>query len=64
DSAASIPPAVLARRAAAVGIPAEPLDDVAEAIDRAVAQAASPPAVVICGSLYLAGQVLRQWPAS
>jgi dihydrofolate synthase/folylpolyglutamate synthase len=61
DSAAGIPADTLAGRAAAAGLPARPAADALAAI-RAIAEdgADAPPRVVICGSLYLAGALLRE----
>ncbi|MBB5753887.1 bifunctional folylpolyglutamate synthase/dihydrofolate synthase [Prosthecomicrobium pneumaticum] len=55
-------PAELAEAARAAGLPAEPVEDVAAAIDRVRAAAGdgTAPRVLICGSLYLAGTVLAQ----
>ena len=44
----------------AVGISAEPSVGVAEAIKTIVQQNAAPGRILICGSLYLAGQVLAE----
>jgi dihydrofolate synthase/folylpolyglutamate synthase len=58
-SAASREPGELAEAAEAAGLTAEPVADVPAAF-AAIARArhASPPRVLICGSLYLAGAVL------
>jgi len=65
DSAA--PAADLARAAAAEGLDARPAASVEEALDAALARGGPPPRVVICGSLYLAGEALARspltWPA-
>lgn len=58
DTPAAIPAPLLAVRAASVGMRAQPAGSVAEAL--AVILARAPRArVLICGSLYLAGSVLR-----
>ncbi|MGF1649924.1 MAG: bifunctional folylpolyglutamate synthase/dihydrofolate synthase [Hyphomicrobiaceae bacterium] len=51
-------PAVLAARARAVGIPATTAPDVATALAELVASTQGARRVLICGSLYLAGNVL------
>ena len=52
-------PAELADIAKAAGLPAEPVPDVATALDRIAATTIGhQPRVLICGSLYLAGSVL------
>ncbi|MEO1613075.1 MAG: bifunctional folylpolyglutamate synthase/dihydrofolate synthase, partial [Pseudomonadota bacterium] len=56
-STAVIPRAALAGVATKAGIEASPARDVEEALDRAIAGGAK--RVLICGSLYLAGDVLR-----
>jgi dihydrofolate synthase/folylpolyglutamate synthase len=61
-------PERLAEAARAAGLSAEVADGVEAALDRALAGAGPlPPRVVICGSLYLAGEVLalspETWPA-
>ncbi|MEM7506542.1 MAG: folylpolyglutamate synthase/dihydrofolate synthase family protein [Pseudomonadota bacterium] len=61
DSEASIAAADLADRATAAGLAAEPSKDVAAALaDILVLEHQSPPRILICGSLYLAGAVLRE----
>jgi dihydrofolate synthase/folylpolyglutamate synthase len=56
---ATLPAAETVAAAQGVGIAAEPADGVAAAVARAAARA--PEArILICGSLYLAGQVLRE----
>ena len=61
DSEAAIPAEALAARARAAGIPAEPADGVAAALAAILdAHPGGPLRVVICGSLYLAGAVLRE----
>ncbi|GMG82919.1 folylpolyglutamate synthase/dihydrofolate synthase family protein [Paralimibaculum aggregatum] len=60
DSEAAIPAERLAEIARQSGIAAEPAGSVAEALERIAAAApAAPLRVLICGSLYLAGAVLR-----
>lgn len=59
DEKASLPAAATAEAAARAGLPARTAGSVAEAL--ATIAAADPRArVLICGSLYLAGQVLRE----
>ena len=61
DTIAAIPAEDLAARARATGLQAHPADSVAQALERIIAEAASGPLrVLICGSLYLAGAVLRE----
>ena len=50
----------LAKIAAKMGLAAQPAADVATAVDGLMAAEASPIRILICGSLYLAGQVLAQ----
>jgi len=57
-------PAVLAAAARAAGLAAEPCLDVAEALETALAGDGPAPRIVICGSLYLAGEVLAADPAT
>jgi len=55
-------PPALAAMTEAMGLPARPADNVAEAL-KAIAREADPehpPVVLICGSLYIAGQVLEE----
>ena len=55
------PPEELAAAAEAAGLDAEPAGSVTEALERiAEAYGETPPRVLICGSLYLAGSVLAQ----
>jgi dihydrofolate synthase / folylpolyglutamate synthase len=60
-------PSSLAEAAAGIGLAAEPYADVTEALGAALAGEGPAPHVVICGSLYLAGEVLalspQTWPA-
>jgi len=61
DTQAAIPAEDLAERARSVGITAEAAEDVTEALDRVLARAGKRPLrILICGSLYLAGAVLRE----
>jgi len=58
DEMATLPAEVTAQAANDVGMDAEQADDVAQALDRIVAR--DPKArILICGSLYLAGNILR-----
>jgi dihydrofolate synthase / folylpolyglutamate synthase len=59
DEAASRDPAAVAAEARALGIDARPAPDVAGAIEAIAAGIEGPSRVLICGSLYLAGHVLR-----
>jgi len=61
DSAASLTAEAAAAAARAVGLAAIPADDIAAALEalRTTAATAEPSRVLICGSLYLAGAVLR-----
>lgn len=63
--AASLSAEAAAKHAAEAGIDAAPADSVLEAVQRLTAQAKTsgdgpPHRILICGSLYLAGQVLRE----
>jgi len=61
NTAAAIPAAELAERARTTGLAAEPADSVAQALDAIFARARKAPLrVLICGSLYLAGSVLKE----
>lgn len=62
ESEASIPPAELARLAEAAGLTAEPVGAVKTALSLLAEnwRFEPPPRILICGSLYLAGQVLEQ----
>lgn len=53
-------PAALAELISAIGIPASPAPSVGAALDRLTAQGGEPPRILICGSLHLAGDVLRE----
>ncbi len=55
-------PAALAAAAASIGLVAEPHADVVAAMRNALATVGPPARVVICGSLYLAGEVLGLSP--
>lgn len=59
EATASVPAVILARTAQAAGLAAEAAADVAEAVRDAAAMAGPGGRVLICGSLYLAGMVLR-----
>lgn len=61
-SESGIDPLVLADDAAEAGLSAEPVDDVAEALSviRENWDSAPEPRILICGSLYLAGDVLAE----
>lgn len=60
SSEAGVPPAVLASRAMEAGLPAEPMQSVESALTllRDTWDGETPPRILICGSLYLAGDVL------
>ena len=61
DTEAAIPAETLAARAEAAGLAAAPQADVAAALEAILAQhPGGPLRVAICGSLYLAGAVLRE----
>ena len=61
DTMAAIPAEELAARARAAGLAAQPGESVAHALDAILARAPEAPLrVLICGSLYLAGAVLRE----
>ncbi len=67
DADTATAPDVLAEAARAAGLKAEPADGLEAALARALADAGPvPPRIVICGSLYLAGEVLalspETWP--
>ena len=61
-SEAGAAPADLARAARAVGLKAEPHDSIMAGLDAALAGPGPAPHVIICGSLYLAGEVLAASP--
>jgi len=60
SSEAGVPPSVLASRAQEAGLSAEPLSSVASALSllKDTWDDPTPPRILICGSLYLAGDVL------
>jgi len=63
NSDAGVPPAELATRAAEAGLSAEPVSSVASALmllRDTWDDAETPPRILICGSLYLAGAVLDE----
>ncbi len=59
DEPASRDPAEAARQAQALGMAASPAADVGAALEAILAKAQGPARILICGSLYLAGHVLR-----
>jgi dihydrofolate synthase/folylpolyglutamate synthase len=61
-SDAGRPPAELAELARAMGFEAAPADTPMDGLKLALAQAEGPARVLICGSLYLAGDVLADGP--
>lgn len=66
DASAAADPAILLDVARRAGLYAEARPDVSTALDAALSDDGPPPHVVICGSLYLAGEVLaldsKTWP--
>jgi dihydrofolate synthase/folylpolyglutamate synthase len=60
DTNAALPAAAVAERARAAGLEATPRGTVEEAVAAAVAAVGRGGRVLICGSLYLAGMVLRE----
>jgi dihydrofolate synthase/folylpolyglutamate synthase len=64
DASMAADPALLLDVARAAGLCAEARPDVSSALDLALSDAGPPPHVVICGSLYLAGEVLALDPAT
>lgn len=60
DEAASLAAEEIATAGAVIGIPAEPAPDVIAAVTRIIAGNAAPGRILICGSLYLAGQILAE----
>jgi dihydrofolate synthase/folylpolyglutamate synthase len=63
DAQTASPPERLVSAARAAGLPAEQASDVSAAVDLALAQ--DPPSrIMICGSLYLAGEVLAMDPGT
>ena len=61
-SEAGATPEALAAAARSVGLKAQPFETVMEGFEAALAQDGPPPHVIICGSLYLAGEVLAASP--
>jgi dihydrofolate synthase/folylpolyglutamate synthase len=61
-SEAGASPEDLAAAARAVGLKAEPHDSIMAGLDAALAGPGPAPHVIICGSLYLAGEVLAASP--
>ena len=61
-SEAGSAPEALAEAARSVGLPAQAHDTVMSGFEAALAQDGPPPHVIICGSLYLAGEVLAASP--
>lgn len=60
DDPACLSPETLVEAAHRAGLDASPAPSIAEALARCIARAGSePPRILICGSLYLAGAVLR-----
>jgi len=64
EADAASPPERLAAAARAAGLRAKVCGDVSAALDEALTGDGPPPHVVICGSLYLAGEVLALSPDS
>lgn len=66
EADAAADPMMLAKAARAAGLNAEVQQNVSEALDVALAGKGPPPHIMICGSLYLAGEVLAMnsetWP--
>jgi len=66
EADAAADPAMLAKSAREAGLDAEIQHDVSAALDVALARDGRPPHLLICGSLYLAGEVLamnrESWP--
>lgn len=66
EADAAADPAMLSRLAREAGLDAEIQHDVSAALDVALAGEGPPPRILICGSLYLAGEVLamnlESWP--
>lgn len=61
DDPASLPAAVLAEAAREAGLDATPAPSIEAALDRALARVGrAAPRILVCGSLYLAGHVLRE----
>lgn len=64
EADAATDPAMLAKSAREAGLNAEIAHDVPAALDVTLAKEGPPPHVLICGSLYLAGEVLAMNPES
>jgi dihydrofolate synthase/folylpolyglutamate synthase len=66
EADAAADPGELAETARSVGLAAEACTDVRQGLRRALEGEGAPPHVLICGSLYLAGEVLaispETWP--
>ncbi len=60
DEEQSRNPAEICETAKGLGLAASAAPSVAAALERVLATASTPPLVLICGSLYLAGHVLRE----
>ncbi len=60
DQHAFIPPERLAAEATRLGIPGAPADSVAAALAELAVADGSPARILICGSLYLAGEILKK----
>jgi len=60
DDVASREPEAAAAEARASGLPATAAGDVGAALRGIAAHAGAPARVLVCGSLYLAGHVLRE----
>ena len=61
-SEAGAAPEDLAAAARSVGLKPQPYDSVMAGFEAALVQDGPPPHVIICGSLYLAGEVLAASP--
>jgi len=59
ETGTPVAPEDLAKAAASAGVPARPASGLLDAVERACGGADRPPRIFICGSLYLAGDVLR-----
>ena len=66
DAGAAMPPDALVSVASELGISAQSVPDVVSAMQVATAAGAAPSHILICGSLYLAGEALAlselTWP--
>jgi dihydrofolate synthase/folylpolyglutamate synthase len=60
DHEGAAPAAEVAAAAGRAGLPSEACDSLEEAIDIALELEAEPPRLLVCGSLYLAGEVLKE----